>query len=110
MTHSSIAEVRETLGKTRAALVESTDLPGQILALEAAVAQLREVQQFGDLAAEAEEIGLLREEVQRVQALVRHGEEFWQGWARLLGMDTGYAPTGCAPAMAPAPVSIDVEG
>jgi hypothetical protein len=49
--------------------------------------------------ADGAEIAALRAELQQLQHLVRHGEEFWRGWARVLGLDTGYTPGGGPGAM-----------
>lgn len=45
----------------------------------------------------------LRRELNVADRLVRNGSDFWAGWVRLLGLDTGYTPAGLlAPPEAPA--------
>jgi hypothetical protein len=70
--------------------------------VQAAVAGLQALER--QLAAhppdEAARAALLRDlhELQRVldrtARLIRSGSDFWAGWARLLGLDTGYTPAG----------------
>ncbi|MEP6961844.1 MAG: hypothetical protein ABI995_07195 [Acidobacteriota bacterium] len=40
------------------------------------------------------EMGALRDELAGLKALSHTGEEFWLGWARLWGMDSGYTNGG----------------
>lgn len=105
MTPSKIAEIREQVARTREALLSSADLTDQILALEAAVAQLQQLQASG---VTKEELAVLRFEIQRVEALVDQGEAFWRNCSRWVGLDTGYTPGGVvAPWEAPPRVKVD---
>ena len=105
MTRSDIRKIRDDVSGMRAALTapDPEEIAAQMVGLEAAVRQLSEWERTGADAdgCDAESRALLRAEfealrldLKRTERLVRNGDEFWRGWARLLGMDTGYTPGG----------------
>ncbi len=102
MTHSDIRKIRDDVSGVCAALTtpDPGEIAAQMVGLDAAVRQLSEWERSGVQDGE-EERGLLRAELEALQSelrrtehLIRNGDEFWRGWARLLGMDTGYTPSG----------------
>jgi hypothetical protein len=93
---SNISNIRERVARARAALlVAGADLPGVLQELGAVADEAR------GLGSEASvpELTALRTELAAVGKLARNGEEFWNGWGRLLGVEP----------VAPAP-RITVEG
>lgn len=56
------------------------------------------------------ELRELQRELKRTARLIRSGSDFWAGWARLLGLDTGYTPAGLPAPPGPAgPVRVSEE-
>jgi hypothetical protein len=128
MTHSStpeaaIAGVTEAARGLRAALTARTDsnLTTGILALDAAVGRLSTWEQEWHAAPPTgldqraqihADIEALRRELRALEPVVRHGEEFLRGWARILGLDTGYTANGMPGGVetAIAAPHMDVEG
>jgi Lon protease-like protein len=112
MTHCAPDEIRRQVTAVRAGLTGAgePDFAAQIQALEAAAAQLQALARRWAEAPPGEteraelraEISALETELRRLARLVEAGDEFWRGWARLLGLDTGYTPAGiAAPLLAP---------
>ena len=107
MTRSDIRRIRDDVSGVCAALTapDPGEIAAQMVGLEAAVRQLSDWErggvQGGEVHIGEEERALLRTELEalrldlkRTEHLIRNGDEFWRGWARLLGMDTGYTPSG----------------
>jgi hypothetical protein len=102
MTHSDIRKIRDDVSGVCAALTapDPGEIAAQMVGLEAAVRQLSEWERCGVQDAQEEnallraELEALQQDLQRTERLIRSGDEFWRGWARLLGMDTGYTPSG----------------
>jgi hypothetical protein len=97
---STIPEVRAEADEVRAALLnpaEAGDFAAELLRLNAAIDRLRQVKvqmegapPVADERAELErDLLALKEELARLANLAGHGEAFWRGWGRLLGLDTG---------------------
>jgi hypothetical protein len=123
MTHSATHEIRGRLAGVRAALTGGAqpDFAAQMGVLAAAAAQLQDLargwQQAPpagpERAAVRAELEALEAELGRLKHLVDAGEEFWRGWARMLGLDTGYTAAGVeAPLLTPAaaPPRLRVKG
>jgi hypothetical protein len=87
------------------------DLAAQIQAFDAAVGRMASFQQDWRTAS-PEEFAALRGEMRALEHLVHHGDEFLRGWARMLGLDTGYTATGLPGGMDPSLASprVDLEG
>lgn len=101
MTRSEIQHVREEVAGMCDALTspDPGEIAAQLVGLDQALRQLSAWQNGAEF--NEEDRGVLRAELEALQAdlqrterLVRNGEDFWRGWARLLGMDTGYTPSG----------------
>jgi hypothetical protein len=123
MTRSDIRKIREDMSGVRVALTapDPGEIAAQMVGLESAVRQMSEWAGKGG-PADPEERALLRAELEALQGelrgterLIENGEEFWRGWARLLGMDTGYTPSGLpgvleATSPRRLPARVEVEG
>lgn len=123
MTRSDIRKIRNDVSGMRAALTspDPGEIAAQMVGLEAAVRQLGEWERSGAPESPEErallraELEALSAELKRTERLIQNGDEFWRGWARLIGMDTGYTPSGL-PGMLEAttpvrvPSRIEVEG
>ena len=117
MTRSDIRKIRDDVSGMCAALTapDPGEIAAQLVGLEAALRQMDAWQATCGEPTEEDrellraELEALRQDLKRTELLVRNGEEFWRGWARLLGMDTGYTPSGM-PAMAEATSRVKVEG
>src|SRR6478736_4084700 len=106
MTRSAVSEVRAQAGEVRLALLnpaEAGDFAAEILKLNAAIDRLREVKEHVEVARPCSEerialetdLQALREDLARLAMLSGHGEAFWRGWARMMGLDTsGYTHAG----------------
>jgi hypothetical protein len=111
---SPVSEAREQACDVRLALLNPAaegDFAAEILKLNLAIDRLREVKlQIGQARPGSEEravleqdLRALRNDLDRLGRLAGHGEAFWRGWARVLGLDTsGYTPAGL-------PVSLSAE-
>lgn len=121
---SAVTEVREQVGEVRAlaeevrmALLspaEAGDFAAEILKLNAAIDSVREIKQQveGARPGSEERVALeaalraLREDLARLARLAGHGEAFWRGWARMMGLDTGgYTVTGEPASLGSGPVA-----
>ncbi len=103
---SAVSEICEEAGEVRLALLspaEAGDFAAEILRLNAAIDRLREVQTHVEMAPPVEheraelqrDLRALREDVARLAKIAGHGEAFWRGWARMIGLDSGgYTPLG----------------
>lgn len=102
---SAVSDVREQAGEVRSALlnpVEAGDFAAEILRLNAAIDRLRAFQAELDgkppvgeeRAALHRDLKALKTDLARLATLAGHGEAFWRGWGRLLGLEGGYTQAG----------------
>ena len=123
MTRSDIRKIREDVSGMRTALTapDPGEIAAQMVGLEAALRQLRDwrgsdaPENPEDRALLRAELEALSSELKRTERLIQSGDEFWRGWARLIGMDTGYTPSGLpglieATTPARGAVRVNVEG
>jgi len=91
MMPSSIGNIQARVARARGALLEpNADLTRVLLELGSAAEEMRGLGS-DTLVAELE---ALRSELAGVGKLARNGEDFWQAWGRLSGLEPSYTPSG----------------
>jgi hypothetical protein len=114
---SPVREIRGQAGEVRLALLnpaEAGDFAAELLKLSAAIDQLQEVKFQVEVARPGSEervaletdLRALREDLARLARLSGHGEAFWRGWARMMGLDTsGYTQAGLPASLSAGPAT-----
>ena len=100
---SEIDSIREQVALLGASLVSSDpeEIARRLPGVHDAIHRLRNLAiDVHDSAEIRAEIKALRSELHRVERLIQTGTLFWSGWARLLGLDTGYSQAGFIPSPA----------